>query len=42
LDDSCSRLEKPGKFLNVVPEKDGEDQLDDHVRNEEVLLSVKE
>ena len=28
LDDSCSRSETPGKFWNVVLEKDGEDQLD--------------
>jgi hypothetical protein len=26
----------------VVLEKDGEDQLDRHVRNEEILLRVKE
>jgi hypothetical protein len=26
----------------VVLEKDGEDQLTEHVRNEEVLLGVKE
>ena len=29
-------------FLNVVLEKDGEDQVTDHVRNKEVLLTVKE
>ena len=28
LDHSGSRSEKPGKFRNVVLEKDGEDQLD--------------
>jgi hypothetical protein len=37
-----SRSETPGKFLNVVLEKDGEDQLDHHVRNEEVFFRVKE
>lgn len=29
----------PGKFLNVVLEMDGEDQLDDSVGNEEILQS---
>ena len=38
LDASSSRSEIPGKFWNVVLEKDGED----HVRNEEVLLRVNE
>jgi len=28
LEDSCSRSVTPGKFWNVVLEKDGEDQLD--------------
>jgi hypothetical protein len=39
---SGSRSETPGKFGNVMLEKDGEDQLNDHVRNEKVLLRVKE
>jgi len=34
-----SRSEMPGKFLNVVLEMDGEDQLDDSVGNEEILQS---
>jgi len=42
LDASDSRSEIPGKFRNVVLEKDGEDQLTDHVRNAEVLLRVNE
>ena len=42
LDASGSRSEIPGKFWNVVLEKDGEDQLDWSVRNEEVLLRVNE
>ena len=42
MDASGSRSEIPGKFRNVVVEKDGEDQLDRYVRNEEVLLRVNE
>ena len=38
LDPPGNRSETPGKFWNVVLEKDGED----HVRNEEVLLRVNE
>jgi hypothetical protein len=37
-----SRSKTPGKFWNVVLEKDGADIWTDHVRNEEVLLRVKE
>jgi hypothetical protein len=37
-----SRLETPGKFLNVVLKRDGEDQLDDSVGNEAVLQRVME
>jgi hypothetical protein len=37
-----SRSERPGKFLNVVWEKDGQISWTDHVRNEELLLEVKE
>jgi hypothetical protein len=36
------KKKSPGKILNVVLEKDVKDQLDDYMRNEEVLLSVKE
>ena len=32
----------PGKFLNVALEKDGKISWTDRVRNEEVLLAVKE
>jgi hypothetical protein len=39
---SGSRSETPGKFLNVVLEKDGEDQLDQSCDNEEVLRRVNE
>jgi hypothetical protein len=39
LDASGSRSETPGKFRNVVLEKDS---WTDHVRNEEVLLRVSE
>ena len=42
LDASGSRSEIPGKFWNVVLEKDGEDQLDRPCENEEVLLRVNE
>ena len=42
LDASGSRSEIPGKFWNVVLEKDGEDQLDWSCENEEVLLRVNE
>jgi len=42
LDASGSRSEIPGKFRNVVLEKDGEDQLDRSCENEEVLLRVNE
>ena len=42
LDAAGSRSEIPGKFWNVVLEKDGEDQLGGHVRNEEVLIRVNE
>jgi hypothetical protein len=42
LDASGSRSETPGKFWNVVLEKDGEDIWTDHVRNGEVSLRVKE
>jgi hypothetical protein len=41
LDISGSRWGTPGKFWSVVLEKHGEDQLDQHLRNEEVLLRVK-
>jgi hypothetical protein len=37
-----SRSEILGKFLNVVLEMGGKDQLDDSVGNEEVLQSVTE
>jgi hypothetical protein len=37
LDTLESRSEVPGEFWNVVLEKDGGDQLTDHVKNEEVL-----
>jgi hypothetical protein len=42
LDASYSRSETPGKFLNVVLEEDGKISWTDHVRNEEVLLRIKE
>ena len=42
LDASGSRSEIPGKFRNVVLEKDGEDQLDRSCENEEVLVRVNE
>jgi len=42
LDTSGSRSEIPGKFWNVVLEKDGEISWTDHVKNEEVLLRVNE
>jgi hypothetical protein len=35
-------MEIPGKFCNVVLEKDGEDQFDQSMRNEEVLHRAKE
>jgi len=37
-----SRSQTPGKFSSVVLEKDGKDWLTNHVRNEEVLLIIKE
>ena len=37
-----SRSEIPGKFLNVVREKNGEDQLDYRAWNEDLLQRVKE
>jgi Zn-dependent peptidase ImmA (M78 family) len=42
LEASSSRSEKIRKFLNVVLVKDGEIRWTDHVRNEEILLRVKE
>jgi hypothetical protein len=42
LSASGSRSETPGKFWNVVLEKDGEDQLDRTCEKWEVLLKVKE
>jgi len=41
LDTSGIRSEGPGKFIDMVLEKDGEDQLDRSFRNE-VLHVVKE
>jgi len=41
LDTSESRSEMLGKFWNAVLHKDG-DQLDGHVRNEEVSKRIKE
>ena len=38
LDAPGNRSEMPGKFWNVVLEKDGEDQLDHHVRNSYIIL----
>jgi len=42
LDVSDSRSETPVNFLNLVLEKDGNVSWTDQVRNEEVLLGVKE
>ena len=42
LDAPGNRSETPGKFWNVVLQKDGEDQLDRSCENEEVLLRVNE
>jgi hypothetical protein len=39
---SGSRSETPGKFWNVVLEKDGEDQLDRSCEDWKVLHRVKE
>jgi hypothetical protein len=39
---NVGRSEIPGKFSNLMLEKDGEDQLDDCVRNEELLHRIKE
>jgi hypothetical protein len=39
---SESRSEVPGKFSNVVLEKESEDQFDRSCENEEVLHTVKE
>jgi hypothetical protein len=42
LDASVSRSEAPGKFLNVVLLRLEKISWTDHVKNEEVLLGVKE
>ena len=42
MDASGSRSETPGNFLNVALEKDGKISWTHHVRNEDVLLRVKE
>ena len=42
LDASGSRSETPGKFWNVVLEKDAKISGTDHVRNKDVLLRVEE
>jgi hypothetical protein len=42
LDSSETRSEVPGKFRNVVLEKDGEDKLDGPRKYEAVLQRVKE
>ena len=42
MDVSDSRSETPVNFLNLVLEKDGNVSWTDQVRNEEVLLGVKE
>jgi hypothetical protein len=41
LDRSEIRSEIPGKFSNVMPEKDGEDVLTDRMEDEEAVYRVR-